>query len=146
MNVFPTEITENIKDYILGGNSYFCIRQKNKGIVQERWFCVRSTDDRMYFVHVNDGGKNKYLGYFYKNNVGKLKELYIKTKKAEADQSLATPLIRVLNRLENNDGVLWDGVQVVSDGRCSRCGRRITDFESMAYGLGPVCRKKLGMM
>lgn len=146
MNVFPTEIKVNIKEYILGGNSYFCIRQNDTDVMQERWFCVKSTDGRMFFVYVNDRGKNKYLGYFYRNNVGTLKELYIKSKKAEADPSLATPLIRVLNRLENNNGVLWDKVKVVSDGRCSRCGRRITDYESLVYGIGPTCRKKMGLI
>lgn len=147
MNVFPSKIEHNILEYILGGNAYFCIRQRRNGVSDERWYCVRVNDKNpnMYFAHVNDGGKNKYLGYFYKNDIGGLKKFYIKNKSAEAEDELGVPLIRVLNRLKNV-GDLWNGVvEVISDGRCSRCGKRITDFESIAYGLGPTCRKKMGL-
>lgn len=29
-------------------------------------------------------------------------------------------------------------------GKCGHCGRRLTDTESRAYGIGPKCRKKMG--
>lgn len=145
MNVFPSKIEHNILEYILGGHSYFCIRQTQHDGVFERWYSIRVNDRNriMYFAYVNEGGKNKYLGYFYKADVGGIRKFYIKNKTAEADDSLATPLIRVLNRLAKGD--LWHEVEIISDGRCARCGKRITDFESLAYGIGPTCRKKMGL-
>jgi len=34
---------------------------------------------------------------------------------------------------------------IYHSGRCSRCGRLLTDPVSVEHGLGPVCRKKLGV-
>lgn len=140
---FPTKITENIKEYILGGNSRFCVKQAG-AVDYSRWFRVVAGRGGVFFVYVVEDKKDKYAGYFYKNDLGALKSLQVKDKKAEVGMELAMPLIRVLNRLENF-GVLWDEVQVISDGKCSVCGRRITDDDSLNYGIGPVCRKKLRM-
>ena len=52
-------------------------------------------------------------------------------------------MLSYLNRLAKGD--LWHEVEIISDGRCARCGKRITDFESLAYGIGPTCRKKMGL-
>ncbi len=30
-------------------------------------------------------------------------------------------------------------------GKCGKCGRDLTDEESRAIGIGPVCREQLGM-
>lgn len=36
-----------------------------------------------------------------------------------------------------------DYVHILHDGRCGKCGRRLTDAESIQLGIGPECRKKL---
>ena len=38
-----------------------------------------------------------------------------------------------------------DYVHMLHDGHCSYCSRTLTDAISIEYGLGPVCRKKLGV-
>lgn len=35
-----------------------------------------------------------------------------------------------------------DALEVWHEGRCGRCGRKLTEPESIACGLGPVCRNK----
>lgn len=40
------------------------------------------------------------------------------------------------------DGRFPSGVEVRHDGRCSRCGRALTDPESIDVGMGPICRAK----
>lgn len=142
-----SEITENILDYILGGDSCFCVRQSDDNGTKECWYSVRQNhnSEKMFFVNLVDGNRSKYLGYFYSNDVGQLRNLTVKTKKAEAGPEYALPLIRVLNRLKTHEGKLWSGVTLVSDGRCAKCGRRITDPESIRYGIGPKCRERLGL-
>jgi hypothetical protein len=43
---------------------------------------------------------------------------------------------------------IWDHVEdprieVLSSGACSRCGRELTDEESIRTGLGPICRTRV---
>lgn len=147
MENFSSEISENILDYILGGDSCFCVKQSDETGTKECWYSVRQNQNspRMYFVSLVERNRNKYLGYFYSNDIGQLRNLTVKTKQPEAGAEYALPLIRVLNRLKTHEGRLWGGVSIVSDGRCSKCGRRITDPESIRYGLGPKCRERLGL-
>jgi hypothetical protein len=39
-----------------------------------------------------------------------------------------------------------DTVHILHDGNCSYCNRPLTDAISIEYGLGPICRKKLGIV
>jgi hypothetical protein len=37
------------------------------------------------------------------------------------------------------------GLEVWHEGKCGKCGRRLTVPESVAAGIGPVCRKNMGI-
>lgn len=52
-------------------------------------------------------------------------------------------LCYVVYHLENNN--LDSRVTILHSGRCGRCKRELTDPESLATGIGPECRKKLGL-
>lgn len=41
-------------------------------------------------------------------------------------------------------GKVPDSLIILHKGRCSYCGRPLSDAESLMKGLGPVCRKNLG--
>jgi hypothetical protein len=75
----------------------------------------------------------KYLGH-YKN--GKILKggLEIKTPSAEA-------IGWVLRNIENRQFErVENGVEILHSGKCIKCGRVLTDSESISIGLGPVCR------
>lgn len=40
-------------------------------------------------------------------------------------------------------GTLPDCVEIWHEGRCGRCGRPLTDPDSIKSGIGPVCREKM---
>lgn len=42
-------------------------------------------------------------------------------------------------------GDLLPNIHILHDGTCGRCGKQLTDAESIKKGLGPVCRKLLGL-
>lgn len=144
------EVSENIKDFILGGKAYFSICQEaTEGSAggKENFCVTRSKDGKCYFVNKDSSGSSKgaYLGFFYKDDVGRMSKLRQTRRLSEVSDSVAKPLIVVLNCLETKGRLPGNGiVHIVSAGRCSVCGRKLTDYESMKYGMGPECRKKFG--
>ena len=146
--VNTNEININILNYILGGKATFCIYQeaseKSKG--GKAWYRVSSNNGTAFFVNYFQDKKEYYLGYFLITDLANMTALRISKKKAELpDANLyAKPLLNVLRHLYTTDVLPGNGiVHVISDGRCSVCGRKLTDFESMNIGIGPTCREKL---
>lgn len=42
-------------------------------------------------------------------------------------------------------GYWWsEGYRMLADGRCCRCNRKLTHPESIEFGIGPECAKKIG--
>lgn len=56
-------------------------------------------------------------------------------------------LNRVLARVWTGDHAAYEqhGYRTHHEGRCGKCGRRLTVPESIEEGIGPECRKSLGM-
>ena len=144
------EVTENIKDFILGGKAYFSICQEptESSPGGKENFCVtKSKDGRCYFVSKDSSGSSKgaYLGFFYEDELGNMSKLRQSRRLSTESDSVAKPLLVVLNSLKTKGRLPGNGiVHIVSAGRCSVCGRKLTDYESMKYGMGPECRKKYG--
>jgi hypothetical protein len=46
----------------------------------------------------------------------------------------------------SRDGPIPSGVEFWHEGKCSRCGRMLTDPKSIAAGMGPVCREKAALL
>lgn len=145
-NNMSGEITSNILEYLLGGHCSFTLSQDSVGgrPSMKRRYSI-SESNETYFAYSLEGGK-KYLGYFRRSDLGKLQSLRVKSKVAEGDEGEARPLIVILNSLKNRGVLPGDGVvHVISDGKCSVCGRKLTDVASIHYGIGPTCRKKIGL-
>ena len=150
MNLIPTEVSENILQYMLGGHATFCVKQDATETSDggQVWYTIYESSggayETTYFVYKVDGNKSYYAGYFTYNDLGKLKSLRESKKKKEVDDSVSKPLCVVLNSLKNKGVLPGNGiVHIYSDGRCSVCKRRLTDFNSIKDGVGPECRKKL---
>lgn len=147
MENFQSEVSDGVLEYILGGYACFSICQNHNGRTESRSFVVKKAKNaktNLYFVSLVDGGEKPYLGYFTVSADGMVGNLSYGTKKPEADISLGEPLMRTLSRLSKGLP-LWEGVRVLYSGKCSCCGRVITDSESIKYGMGPVCRKRRGI-
>lgn len=142
------EVTENILNYILGGKACFCIYQESKGTSRggKAWYSVTSEDGNIFFVHELINQKEEYLGYFFISDLSTIKTLRIGRKKPKVDDPNkdAKPLVAVIRHLFRTDELPGEGiVHIISDGKCSICGRRLTDFKSIPLGIGPTCLEKM---
>ncbi len=52
-------------------------------------------------------------------------------------------LLWAIDRMQAHDGELPDGYRVFHLGRCLRCGRDLTDPESVQRGIGPECARRV---
>lgn len=141
--VFQNEITENILDFILAGKAEFIVYQEPSGNSKggkENYKVVLSDSQKegMFFVYRN----NTYLGYFFVNDLPKITSVRNKTKKVENMETLSKPLCYVLRLLSNNKE-LSPLVHVIHIGKCSVCGKKLSDPVSIQRGIGPECYKRI---
>lgn len=141
------EVTENIKEFILGGDARFTILQEateKTPSYQVKYRVKNNGSNTCWFVSTelffdndlfSDGKKLTYQGYLKRDlsfNIGaKGIEDY--------NQKAINGLIWVLTHSDR----LPSAVHVYHHGRCSVCGRKLTDAMSLKSGLGPTCRKRL---
>lgn len=153
MNNF--EVTENIKEFILGGRADFTILQEATDKTARQQYKYRVTipkdctpdNTNVWYVSAElssrtcsvelDGKNLKYQGYLKRDlsfNVGaKGVEDY--------NQKSINGLIWVLKNSNN----IPSAVHIYHHGKCSVCGRKLTDAKSLRCGVGPTCRKKVGI-
>lgn len=149
------EITENIKEFILGGKADFTILQECTDNVKEQQYKYKITipkdsepsTTQVWYVFAEldtthsgvetDGINLKYQGYLKRDlsfNIGaKGIEDY--------NQKSINGLIWVLKHSDNLPSV----VHIYHHGKCSVCGRKLTDAKSLRCGVGPTCRKRVGI-
>ena len=141
------EITTGVREFILGGDARFTILQeatektpsyqvkyrvKNNGS-NTCWFVSTELffDDDLF----SDGKKLTYQGYLKRDmtfNIGaKGVEDY--------NQKAINGLLWVLDHADKLPIV----VHIYHHGRCSVCGRKLTDAMSLKSGIGPTCRKRV---
>lgn len=129
--------------FMLAGNAYVTFQSRLTD-VRYTYRVVRSDhsgspDDRRptHFVSVLVGPDDyKYLGAIFQNRA------YTQTRgsKISRDAMSAVAFMWVWSKLIA--GVNHPQLAVYHEGRCGRCGRRLTTPESIRTGLGPVCAGK----
>lgn len=128
------QIISGIVPFMLGGNSEFTIFQEPN--IQYKYNLKMNEERTLAFLYM--GGN--YQGFIKKEN-GKY-VFYIGSKgNRNYNIQAVNGLLWVLNR----GGNLPDKVKVYHHGRCSVCGRKLTDSESIRRGMGPTCRAKFGL-
>jgi len=96
------------------------------------------------FIHikVEKGYLNfGYVGYFSKDG-----NIVRRNKEKNVLETISTPaatavawLLRQLR--DSKYDLLSNSVEIYHLGKCLKCGKTLTDVDSIEYGLGPVCRK-----
>lgn len=137
------EVTVGIVPYVLGGRSKFCIMQGDRKF----WFSVKKAKyGDCYFVSGAEGSSRNldYLGGIrvktdMKYGKTPISYFYSDECKQRGLEYLLDGLYKVLCCKDSQNSK----VHVYHDGRCSVCGRALTDFESIQRGIGPTCIQKI---
>lgn len=145
------------RDFVLAGEAVFTVEVPDahrpdgkEPHYTYRVQCVPASDrwPEAHFVSVLTGPDNT-SNYTY---AGKLDthtgQVQLTAKSAfPADSYRLRLLNRVLARLWGDDAAALErhGFIIHHEGRCGRCGRRLTTPESCEIGIGPECRKLMGL-
>lgn len=139
------------KQFILAGNAVFTIELPDgdyctykvehveaNGSWKEAWFVklLVGPDNNEDFAYL--GKLNDYTG-----------QMTVTAKSCrKADDFGVRLLNRVLARIWSDDAAAFEkhGYKVHHEGRCGKCGRRLTVPESVESGIGPECSRKMGIL
>jgi hypothetical protein len=132
---------DTARDFILAGNATVTLVSGKTGT--RFTYRVRSPEkiENLHFVSVLTGSSNEN-DYSYLGTIFSAKEFaHGKKSKIGKDATSARAWAWAWNYLSK--GQLPPNCEVWHDGRCGRCGRKLTTPESVAKGLGPECSKKV---
>lgn len=127
------------RTFIKAGKAIFTVQNNETGNRLTYKVTKCKSDDSLYFVSVMRGPSNvtdyTYIGII-RNGVFTL------TAKSRVNKdSMSFQAFQWLNTQFNKNSKLPDHVHVYHEGRCGRCGKRLTVPESILCGFGPECVK-----
>lgn len=133
--------------FILAGNATFTAKSQRTG--QRFTYKVKQADKReesetpLYFVSVLNGPDNwtnyQFFGTIKESTIGKTFSFSSRSAKVGED----TPSVKGFKWLWKNVEQLPDFMEIWHEGKCGRCGRKLTVPESIASGFGPECIGKV---
>lgn len=133
------ETSDQVLTLMLAGKATLTIKSKQTGTRYTYRFNRPPGEDpsRCVWVRVLTGPDNtsayKYLGVLWP------KDMSYRAKGAEPSSQAIAWVIRTLR--ERPDTLLGSA-EVWHEGKCCRCGRKLTTPESIARGLGPECASR----
>jgi hypothetical protein len=129
---------EDIRRFVLGGKSTFTVQNKDTG--NRFTYRVKFASDKkdpLYFVGLLSGPDNShdysYIGIIHRDAFRRTGKSEV-TANAKSFQAFSW-LWGKIHRKER----LPKQVEVYHEGRCGRCGRKLTVPTSIASGFGPDC-------
>jgi hypothetical protein len=134
--------------YMLGGNATFTLRSLKTGA--RYTYRMRRADgdlpNRPWFVSLMNGPDNEhnfaFIGTLWSNTEG---HTFRTSPKAKVgwDAPSAKAIRWFIQQTLTGKANVMDSVECWHEGRCGRCGRKLTVPESVANGFGPECVKHL---
>ena len=130
-------VRENVRAFILGGNSEFTLTQEPD--IQFKYKVKKAKDAKdLYFVCLEEKKKFVYQGVIVKND-GK----YVFRVGAKGNKDYNSYALQGLLWVLNKNGAIPEQVGIYHHGVCSVCGRKLSDPYSINCGVGPTCREKI---
>ena len=120
------------KKFMLAGNAITTLKSTKSGKHFTYRIKKKKTED-IWFVSVMYNYKSKsfnYLGCILPDGTFK----YTKASQMKKTSKSFVAFNWAWNHIDN------DSLEVWHEGRCGRCGRLLTEPDSIASGFGPVCR------
>jgi len=123
-----------------------CSIESKKTEVKFTYVINKNKDkENMFFINVDKGYLDFiYAGVIFLNNKNSKKEFEFfqgKSGNYTKDSISIKALLYILNSLLNGRREI--GVNIYNLGTCGRCGRPLTDPESIKRGLGPTCASRV---
>lgn len=135
-------------DYILGGNSTITFESSKTG--QHLTYKVEAVDgsnNTRFFVKLLTGPDNSnsfsYIGMITLGNAGYWHFVTTKASRITMDSKAAKAMVYVLDLLGHDK--LVPTLSIWHEGKCGRCGRKLTVPSSIETGFGPECAGILGI-
>jgi hypothetical protein len=132
-------VLSNPRVFITAGKAFFTIRSEKTG-ARFTYRVSKADNGNMWFVSVLTGHNNEsdytYIGCI--NVAGVF--VHTKDSKVAPDAPSFKAFEWFWQRVENPPDV----VSIFHEGRCGRCGRKLTVPESIESGFGPECNQRLG--
>lgn len=131
----------NTKTFALAGNATFTVTSKRTGT--RFTFKVRQPSPTSpHFVSLLSGADNESDYQFLGTIFNGADYRHGKKSRITADAPSAVAFAWVWSHLDNLPA---DKVEVHHEGKCCRCGRKLTVPESIESGIGPECAGKMGL-
>jgi len=133
--------------FMLAGTCAFTMVSGKTGVKLSYKLVKRKSNEEkgeyIYFMRVIRGTKDIYAGLLvYNKEEGEMK--FIKGKKGQLypNDVYVKSILYVINNLNRENYSM--NIKIYHEGRCGRCGRRLTTPKSIMTGIGPECAKKVG--
>jgi len=138
-----TQSLTNAKDFILAGNATFTIlNETTGGRFTYKVVANKSESGPSHFVKLLTGSNNEadytYLGCVWDSKTYSHGRKSSIGRDATSAKALTWAFPRIIG------GKLPECVKVFHEGRCGRCGRKLTVPESIESGFGPECVRLMG--
>ncbi len=135
---------EYAKAYMLAGKATVGIHSITSG--KTFWFYIKKKDKNTWFVYLGyrfpETYENKYIGHItddeFKTPIDGVSDAYSETKK-EWLKVFEYTWLRIIKQAVPSKLI------ILHEGHCSYCGKTLSDPTSLIIGIGPTCRKKLGL-
>lgn len=131
-----------VPQYTLAGNATITLRSG----LTNKYFTYKikkaKGKDNLYFVNLLSGPDNdndyQYVGCYYSDTE------YFHAAKPWKDRAFFTwpPSLRAIRFFFSKLYDIPNNLYVYHEGRCGRCGRKLTTPESIERGLGPECYRR----
>ena len=130
-------------DFITGGHAIFTVSGKNRHYTYHvsRPNPTATYPDPALFIRILTGPDNT-RDYSYLGVLDRGLDVRLTRKSRYNDQSEPLVVLRRARESVTTGRALPAGWKVQHEGRCGRCGRKLTDPESIETGIGPVCAEK----
>lgn len=132
---------KNPKDFALAGNAVITLESENTG--KHFTYKIKQSDDNenVYFVKLLCNSDNEhdytYIGCYYKDT----RYFHPCKKWKDLDRMSWPPSLRAIRYFFERIDNIPPKLHVYHEGRCGRCGRKLTTPESIKLGFGPECIK-----
>ena len=138
----PAKMTEaeKVLRFALAGNATFTIASLKTG-TRFTYKMRQSEDGMVWFVKVLTGADNE-SDYTFLGTIGRFTRSFCKSPKSPIAEIAPSVLAFVWFWSKITAGHLPVTLEFFHEGRCGRCGRKLTVPESIMTGLGPECASR----